>query len=218
MSKQLLLPKTDKEGVSYLSYSQISTWLRSKREYMRQYFFGEGFTGNAYTDFGSKVGEALENNDFSGFTAKEQKFLKTVPRLDEFEREIHLNMKGFYVKGFIDTNSSPDGYVKELADYKTGDIEKKSPEYESDDYTQLDIYSLAMLQEYGKLPDHVKVYLIGRSGNAFKNEKLKLTNEYATIIKKVTPERAEQVRQKVQRVAEEISEYYTVFLKVNQII
>jgi hypothetical protein len=59
MSKQLILPKTDKDGISYLSYSQISTWIKSKRDYIRQYFFKEGFEGNAYTDFGSKVGEAF---------------------------------------------------------------------------------------------------------------------------------------------------------------
>ena len=89
-SKELNLPRRDKEGNFYLSYSQMSMWKKSKRDYMRQYFYGEEDTKDflkPYGDFGSKVGEALEDNDFSGFTEEEQKFLKTIPRLEEFERE-----------------------------------------------------------------------------------------------------------------------------------
>lgn len=84
MSKQLILPRVDKEGRCYISYSQIKTWKKSKREYMRQYFFGESGPDalKPYGEFGTKVGEALENNDFSEFTKKEQKFLKTVTRYD----------------------------------------------------------------------------------------------------------------------------------------
>lgn len=218
MSKQLMLPKTDSEGVPYLSYSQYATWLRSKREYIRQYFLGESFTGNAYTDFGSKVGEAIEHNDFSEFEPDEAEFLKTIPRYDEFEREIKLQMDGFYIKGFIDTNSNKNGKVERLADYKTGDVDKKAAEYQSDDYTQLDIYSAAILQDTGEIPESVCVYLIGRAGNAFKNEPLTLTKEFVTIIKQVDEKRINEVKSKVQKVAEEISEYYQTFLKVNQVI
>ena len=90
MNKLLHLPKTDKDGNPYLSYSQVSTWKRNKRDYIRQYFMGEGFEGNAYTDFGSRVGEALEKGIYNGFTASEIEFLETIPRYDEFEREIRL--------------------------------------------------------------------------------------------------------------------------------
>lgn len=215
---KLNLPKTDKEGVPYLSYSQISTWKRSKRDYMRQYFFGERFEGNAYTEFGSLVGEALENNDYKPFTKEEQTFLKELPRYEQFEREIRWELDGFFIKGYIDTNSLENTkqgeLVEKLADYKTGDIVSKSPEYESDNYTQLDIYAGAIEQETGTLPTDVKVVLIGRKGNAFKREKLTLNGEYAIIEKVVTPERVEQVKAECQAVAEEISSYYTTFLKL----
>ena len=211
MTKQLILPRRDKEGNHYLSYSQISTWKRSKRDYIRQYFYGEGFKGNPYTDFGSKVGEALENNDFSGFDEEDAEFLATVPRYDQFEREIKLKMDGFYVKGFIDTNTKD---CIKLADYKTGDILKKTPEYESDDYNQVEIYSAAIEQEEGVLPECGQVFLIGRKGNSFKGEELRLTREFATIDKEVNPERIKQVLAEVQKVAEEISSYYQTFLKL----
>lgn len=213
MSK-LILPRVDENGDYYISYSQLNTWKRSKREYIRQYFFGEKFEGNAYTDFGTKVGEALENNDFSGFTAKEQEFLKTIPRYDDFEREIRLLMKGFYVKGFIDT-SMADG--SKIADYKTGDVVKKKAEYESDKYTQVDIYAAAIRQDTGKLPEESSVYLIHRTGNAFANEELKLGDKFIKIDKDVSTERVNLVLDEVQVMAEEISAYYQIFLELQKV-
>lgn len=218
--KNLILPKQDKERRYYLSYSQISTWKKSKRDYMRQYFFGEAFSGMSdYMDFGSKVGEALENNDFSGFSKTEQEFLKTLPRYDEFEREINLDMGGFYIKGYIDSNTkenTPTGeLVKKIADYKTGEIEKKQSEYASDDYIQLDIYAAAIQQETGVLPEEVNVFLIDRTGNAFKGEPLRLGERYITITKKVDDKRIKKVLNEVNAIALEISECYKVFLKLN---
>jgi len=217
--KQLILPKVDKEGVPYLSYSQVATWKRSKRDYMRQYFFSERFEGNAYTEFGTKVGEALEDNDFSKFEPDEQDFLKTVPRYDVFEKEIKLQMDGFYVKGFIDTLKQSKGTAKKIpviADYKTGDIAKKTADYESDDYIQLEIYAADVLQETGQLPEKVEVILIGREGNAFKREPLRLTKEFIVIDREISEVRVNKVKELVQQVAEEISEYYKVFLKLNK--
>ena len=227
MSKeQLILPKSNDEGVPYVSYSQLSTWKRSKRDYIRQYFLGERFVGNAYTEMGSKVGEALENNDFSEFTLTEQKFLKTVPRYDQFERKINLQMEGFIVVGYIDSNTlshktkggNKVEVVDKILDYKTGDVSKKRAEYEDDKYTQLDIYAAAMQQETGSLPTDVKVILIDRTGNAFKGEELKLGKEFITITKDVTQERVDKVLKEVQEIAEEISAYYKLYLKLNGLI
>lgn len=220
MSK-ITLPKTDKvTGIPYLSYSQISTWKKSKRDYIRQYFFGEDFSGMSdYIDFGSKVGNALEKNDFSEFTKEEQKFLKTIPRYDQFEREINLQMDGYFVKGFIDTNTTENTekgeLVKKIADYKTGEIEKKESEYASDDYIQLDIYAASIQQETGVLPEEVSVFLIDRTGNAFKGEPLRLGERYITITKKVDDKRVKVVMNEVNKIAQEISDYYQVFLKLN---
>lgn len=236
MNKKIMLPKTDDKGVYYLSYSQINTWKRSKRDYIRQYFLGEK-DDNAglqkYGDFGHKVGEAFENNDFSAFEADEIEFLKTIPKYDEFEREIRLNMDGFFVKGYIDTSSKPEqsvpqeiigkntfvgDYIKKIADYKTGDISKKKGDYESEDYNQVEIYAAALEQEFGEAPDDCKVFLIGRSGNAFAGEKLELTKEFVTIEREITPEILQRVKDGVQQVAEEISDYYQAFLKLNKVI
>jgi hypothetical protein len=230
MSKEIILPKTDDNGDYYLSYSQISTWLKSKREYIRQYFFGEDDDNKGlqkYGDFGHKVGESFENNDFSAWDKEETEFLKTIPQYDEFEREVTLKMDGFYLKGFVDTNTAPETdeknnlWVRKIADYKTGDVEKKGSsviDYSSDDYLQVEIYAAALRQEFGIAPNYGAVYLIGREGNAFKGEKLKLTKEYITIEKGITDDRLDFVVSEVQRVAEEISEYYKMYLKLNKVV
>ena len=220
--EQLILPRKDKDGNYYISYSQISKWKRSKRDYIRKYFFGEPDDNEAlqkYGDFGHKVGKSYENNDFSAWEEGEAEFLKAIPHLDEFEREIKLGMTGFYVLGYIDTNTKIDdglaqSYVKELVDYKTGDIEKRTSDYDTDDYYQVDIYAAALQQEFGKYPEKGSVVIIGRSGNAFAGEELKLTKEFKIIDRPISKERCEKVLTEVQKITEEISKYYVVYLKI----
>jgi len=225
--EQLVLPRKDEDGRYYISYSQLSKWERSKRDYIRKYFMKEPDDNAAlqiYGDFGHKVGESYENNDFSAWNESEAAFLKSLPHYDEFEREIKLEMDGFYVLGFIDTNTLPEignsegeepfMYVKHIGDYKTGDISKRHDEYESDEYKQLDIYAAELLQKYGRLPDTAKVVLIGRSGNAFKGEALNLTKEVAIIDRQLSLERVEEVKSYVQSTAEEISRCYIAYLKL----
>lgn len=222
---KIILPKTDDNNIFYLSYSQISTWKKNKRDYIRQYFFGEKDNKDIlkpYGDFGNKVGEALENNDFSEFNEEEQLLMKSIPRYDEFEREIKLQMDGFYIKGYIDTNTSSHTskdkkkieLVNKIADYKTGEIEKRRPEYESDEYLQIPIYAAAIEQETGHLPSEAYVFLIERNGNAFKGEKLTLGNKYVTITKDISKKRIDLVLKEIQQIAEEISDYYKVFLNL----
>ena len=211
MSK-IILPRTDEEGRCYLSYSQHSKWKKDKKDYIKSYFFGERFEGNAYTDFGSKIGEALENNDFSGFSEKEQKVLNKITRLDEFERKICLDFGDFYVLGFIDTNNKD---LTILVDYKTGDMGKIEV-YESDDYDQLGIYAAALEQETGKLPEQAYVELIERVGNAFKGEELALGSEVVQIPQDISPKKIKEIKKDVVKVATEISEYYRVFNLINQ--
>lgn len=215
--KVLVLPRKDKDGKYYISHSQLTKWKKSKRDYIRSYFFGESEDNPAlqlYGDFGTKVGESYENNDFSAWEEEEAMFLKTLPCLDEFEREIKLNMKGFYVLGYIDSNTKADGYVKELLDYKTGEVDKRKADYESDDYWQVDIYAAALRQEYNKLPDKGSVVLIGRVGNAFQGEELNLSMEATIIDRPISDERCDTVLGQVQEVAEEISAYYSTYLKL----
>lgn len=208
------LPRKDKDGNSYISYSQHSKWKYSKKDYIKSYFFGERFEGNAYTDFGSKIGEALENNDFSSFDKQEKVVLDMVTRLDEFEREVKWNLDGFYVMGYIDSN---DKDCTILIDYKTGDLDKVST-YEDDKYDQLAIYAGAIEQETGKLPKEAHVELIERTGNAFRGEPLALGKTVVKIPQDISPKKIEKVKKEVIKIATEIAEHYEVFNKMNSIL
>ncbi len=206
------LPRKDDKGVNYLSYSQVSKWKDSKKDYILSYFFGERFEGNAYTDFGSLIGEALEEGDFSEFSAKEKKVLNKITRLDEFEREIKLDFGDFYVLGFIDTN---DKDTTILIDYKTGAMNKVVV-YEDEGYNQLGIYAAAIEQETGKLPEKAWVELIERDGNAFRGEKLVLGTKVEKIPQDISKKNIEKIKGVVKETAESISDYYRVFNLINQ--
>lgn len=201
----MLLPKKDKFGSSYLSYSQINMFKRSKEEYKEVYINGKPFEGNAYTDFGSKVGEALEKNDFSLFNKKEIEVLRKVKRLDEFERKTILKYEGFYILGFIDTNKSD---YTEIIDYKTGGNNKEF-QYLEDDYTQLCLYALSLRQETGVTPSDAYVNFIRRNGNAFRGEALTVSSEEPKLLEiDISEERLKHVYWDTLKTAKEISKFY----------
>ena len=214
----IVLPKVDENGEMYISYSQVTLWKRSKREYIRRYFFGEDDTNEmlqVYGDFGSKVGEALEKGDYSEFESVGVKLLKGVPRLDLFEKEVRFEFDGFYVKGFIDSCSKDFTHI---IDYKTGDIDKKAADYASDDYIQVALYAAAIKQMHNVTPTTGQVVLIGRDGNAFKGEELTLSGEVKNIDLDVSEMRLAEVAQEVLAITKEISDYYKAYLKLNELI
>lgn len=199
------LPKKNKKGESRLSYSQISLFKKDKKEYYERYIVGKPFEGNEYTDFGSKVGEALEHNDFTGFSKQEANILKKVPRLDEFEKGVKLQYEGFYVYGFIDTNRKD--YTK-IIDYKTGG-KKKEFQYSENNYDQLCVYSLALRQKYGVTPTEAEVVFIRRGGNAYRGERLIVADEEPiTIPVDVSLKRLKSVYWDILRTAKEIERFY----------
>ena len=169
------LPRKDNHGISYLSYSQLSLFKKDKGDYYDRYILDKPFEGNEYTEFGSKVGGALEHDDYSAFEPAEQSVLMQCVRLDEFEREVRLHYPehGFYVKGFIDTNLAD---LSRIIDYKTGG-EGKEAQYTSGHYSQLHIYALALRQETGITPSKAQVNFIRRAGKPQLGETLTVANE-----------------------------------------
>ena len=198
------LPTKDKEGNSYLSYSQISLFLKDKNEYLKTYILKQPFISNEYIKFGSKVGEAIEKNDFCLFTKREVETLKKVTRLDLFERKVILNYDDFYIKGYVDTC---DNDLTEIIDYKTGG-KGKELQY-TKDYNQLYYYALAIRQETGKTPLKASVEFIRREGNLYKGEMLKIASEEPL---KINIELSEVMLKKVYwetiQIANQISEFY----------
>lgn len=204
------LPKKDSEGKNLLSYSQINTFKRDRSEYWQQYIKGRAFVPNVYTDFGNKVGNSLETNDFSAFTPSEVETLKQVPRLDEFERMITLDFgeHNFYMKGFIDTNLSD---FLHLIDYKTGG-KGKEIQYYKPNYTQLCYYALALRQETGITPKLAQVVFVEREGNPKKGQELKVASAKPIVIDiDITYRRLVKVYHDTIQIAKEITEFYRIY-------
>lgn len=212
----ITLPKSLEDGTPYLSYSQYSKFIKDFKGYVHNYFFKDPFTGNAYTEFGTLIGEALEKGDFSGFSEKDQKTLELVDRLDEFERKVIWDLGGFVVMGYIDTNDNKDGIVTTVVDYKTGAASKEA-DYDSDEYDQVAIYCAAIEQETGTAPKEGKVILIERTGNPFRGEELRLGTKVIEIPQDVSKKKISQTRTKIRKTAKKISDYYEVFNKLQEV-
>lgn len=199
------LPKVDKKGNSYLSYSQIATFKKSREDYYNQYILKVPFEGNDYTDFGNKVGLALEKNDYSKFNTKESKVLSQITRLDHFERSVFINYEGFYLIGYIDTNSDN---LRNIIDYKTGG-QRKEFQYMESDYNQLQTYALGIRQETGVNVQSATVEFIRREGNAFIGQKLTVANEKPIVIHQdLSEERLKHVYWDILKTAKEIEIFY----------
>ena len=210
------LPKKTDKGIPQLSYTQVSMWMKSKREYIRKYFLNEpdkGFTD--FLDHGKKVGAAIETNNFSGFSDNEIEALCKVERLDIFEKKVILNFKehDFVLIGYIDSCKKD---LERILDYKVGGKDKLK-EYEKEDYIQLILYALAIQQETGKLPKSIGIEFIERTGNPFKQEPLLLTGNVIKLNLDISEERLKFALDTCIRVAGEISQYYKIFKKLNTI-
>ena len=203
MKNKMDLPKKDINGNSYLSYSQITLFKKDKDEYIRRYILKEPFIPNKYTDFGSKVGKALEENNFSNFSNVEQGVLNSVTRLDQFERKVTLNYDGFYILGFIDTNSLD---LNSLIDYKTGGRGKEK-QYSQNDYDQLCLYALSLRQETGITPQKAEVIFIRRSDADRDNLKVARVKPIVINID-ITIDRLKEVYWGTLKIAKEIEIFY----------
>ena len=199
------LPSKDKKGGCYLSYSQITTFKNSREDYYNRYILKVPFEGNEYTDFGSNVGEALENNNFTKFTDRETGILKQVTRLDVFERRIKIEYDSFYLIGYIDTSTID---LSRIIDYKTGGL-KKEFQYMENDYDQLHVYALGIRQETGMHVQDASVEFIRRGGNAYRGQKLFVKDEKPIVIPQdLSEEKLKHVYWDILKTAKEIDKFY----------
>jgi len=222
----LNLPRKDKDGNSYLSYSAIKAWtepkgfstgLLGRTEYIMGYFFNDTFGDDlGFAEFGSDVESYItERKCANKFDAKEKATLEQIQPLGVFQHKFKLQFDGFYLLGYID-DAKPD--FSHIRDYKSCS-RKSGKKYEEDDYFQLDLYALACKQEFGKLPKRLEVCCIGRSGNPFRGGGrgiLKVEDDIWYIERKTDAKRLKALEQTIIKTANEIAQYWEVFNKLNK--
>lgn len=222
------LPRKNKEGQSYISYSQCKSWneikgfntgKNGKYEAMMTYFFGEYFAdANGFAQFGIDVEDYICGKEEAKalFTDKEKEVLDKITPLGLFQKEIKLDFPehGFYLKGFID-DATPD--LKKIRDYKSASQKSKAKYYEPE-YSQLDVYGLAVEQETGVFPE-LELCVIERLGNGFRGGRgvMNVGEEIWYITRETNKERLKTITDEIVSTAKEIEKYYEIFLKLNQI-
>lgn len=220
----IILPKQDKNGNYYISYSQINAWNDLKgfntgkpgtHEYIRSYFLGERYEQNSFATFGKEVEDYIcYRGSKDKFDKREREVLNSIKPLGVFQHPIIINFDGYYLAGIID--DCDESFTK-LRDYKTCST-KSAEKYYKDEYEQLDVYALGIKQKIGLLPKELEVCAIERTGNGFRGGRdvLKVGEEVWYIPRKTNEKRLNTLERKIQRTVEEISHLYKIFLKLNK--
>ena len=216
------LPRTTEDGVPYISYSQWKMWkeaksfnlrVEGKLEYMLEYFFGEEFPDMGWAHFGNIVEDYVTEKKGAGmFGQKEKDLMDSIETLGVFQQEAWLDLGDFKLRGFLDDMTEDGTWIR---DYKTAS-ENSSKKYYQDDYYQLDIYAMWILQEFGILPEKMEVCIIERKGNPFKGEDLVVGDNVWYVDRPINPMRIQELREDIIKVTHEISGYYKTFLKLCQ--
>ena len=142
--KKLINPR------GYLSWTQISLWLRSPELYKRHYFYGEDEYKNERMDFGSKVSTALETGEESDDVLVNM-LITLLPKYSVPECEIQVPFMTPY--GEVVLLGKMDTYRPEpvaFREYKTGTT--KWTQKMAEGHKQLDHYTAILWLLSKKIP------------------------------------------------------------------
>jgi hypothetical protein len=225
---EIILPRRDKDGNYYISYSQYSSWkdlksfnmgLLGKVEYMACYFFGVQFPDQGWALFGSEVEDYICHKKwFEKFNERERGVMDTITPLGNFQVEVkYWILPNVYIYGFIDDATEDLSYLR---DYKTASANSKA-RYYKEDYTQLDIYALYARQQTGKIPEKLEVCIIERKGNCFgmveRRDLLSVGEQIWYRPRETSIERLTKVESDLIAAIKDISYMYQLYLKMQRL-
>lgn len=216
------LPRKDKDGINYISYSQytsfkgetgFNTGLPGQWEYIQSYFLGKSWPDQGWAQFGKDVEDYIcERKASETFRENEKKTLEKIVPLGRFQQEVKLWIaKDLYLLGYID-DATED--LMHIRDYKTCSSNSSKKYYEPE-YEQLDLYAMWVKQETGRLPEKLEVCMIERKGNVFgmkeRRDLLSVGNEVWYHTRETSEERLEKVKNNLMKQVFMISDLYKVF-------
>lgn len=204
-------------GMPYISYSSVNAWNDPsyQADFIKQKFGGIRLPNSIYAEFGSFVGEAIENgkfgenpNNFQGLENLDLERLR-VPN-SEYERFVIIAFTSFVFIGFIDQYIDFGDKVK-VRDYKTGG-KKKEEDYKNTKYRQTTLYAWAE-ELKGAKSIETDVYFIRREGSHV-NPPLIISEEQFEIPLEYNKVKAQEALDYVEKTVEAISDVYKTYLKV----
>lgn len=200
-------------GMPYISYSSVNSWNDPtyREDFIKQKFGKIELDSGIYAEFGTFVGEAIENGEFgenpNNFQGLENLDLDALrPKGAQYERFVMIPFAGFIFIGFIDVLKD-----SKVRDVKTGGT-KKEDHYSSNAYRQTTLYAKALDLE-GVENVTTDVYFIRRTGSHVKPP-LVISDEQFEILLEYNEEKAQEALEYVQKTVEEISECFKTFVKV----
>jgi len=199
----------------YLSYSAWSLWKKDKEKYRKRYYENEPSFETRETVFGKHISQLLEKNEKHPILAK-------VPRGEFPEYRISTEINGVPIFSVLDSFSPSVGSIFE---FKTGKVIWNQERVNNHD--QLPFYACAVKSHIGFFDPHVllcwletrlaeKKETIG--GIDFvtddtRDMAIELTGKIEVFTRIITPEDVENISNDIKKVADEISEDYTGYLK-----
>lgn len=195
--ENIILPRQDKDGNYYISYSQynsfksasgFNTGLPGDLEYMQGYFFKKRWEDQGWGLFGSQAEDYICYRDYleseieeldAGLIEQGQPTItEAINSFTKEERETldtitPLGNFQVEVKFWLSENVYIYGFIDDATDDLSHIRDYKTASknskarYYKDDYKQLDIYALWARQQTGKIPEQLEVVIIERKGNCF---------------------------------------------------
>ena len=132
----------------YLSHSQKSTFLWSKKRYLETYYYGK-FESSPYLELGKELADALEFRE-KKYEPHIRAIIDQMPDAPQREYKIEAKLGGIKLLGIL------DGYDKKkriITEYKTG----QKPSVASWK-KQMVFYSLLIFLTKKKLPTKIKLF------------------------------------------------------------
>src|SRR5690606_30378645 len=230
----MLLPKKfedrfgthpEHKGKPKTSYSMCNSY--EEEEYRDdvyiQYFLGIRLPSGEFAEFGSSVGEYIENKAVGdlkvGHLSDEDISIldKIIDYPDNaiYEDEIVIDFGEFVLEGYADRIVYDNDNVVHVLDYKTLNIDKKSEYYASDEYLQTVLYAYQKEKQGFKI-GKVEVFGIGRKGSSLDgtgNFKMRLSGEYKVIPTPYNKKRVKLALDKIRTTTEKISKDYGIYRK-----
>lgn len=224
-SNKIILPRTTSEGKPRISNSQLKSWgsktafkpfegkvLSGASGYILEYFMDYKHPWSdwdLYGEFGLKVEDYICNKVRADLDDDEIKVLDTIKPIGVFQKPIEIDFGDFIVTGYID-DCNEDRSI--LRDYKSAS-KASAKQYESQEYMQLDLYSLDFYKKHSLIPK-LEVVVIERKGY-HKKPPLKVKDTF-TINRTTSKERLLYVESYVRSTVTEISDCYKLFLEINK--
>ena len=194
-----------------MSFTQISMWESNPELYRMTYYYNEGRKlKTPEINFGKKIAELLQKKDPS---------VKWIRSYEFSEYEMLVDVAGVPVLAYIDSFSKRR---KKFLEYKTAQNMKSWSDVKVAKHFQLDLYSLLVQVQFGKVEDECELIVLETKptevvykGRVLEqvDKGLQLTGRKKIFKRSIKQWERDYMRDKIIRVAKEISDDYQKFKK-----